>query len=472
MRSLALVLGASLLVFGCSSSPGGNNGNGGSGGSGGGVGGGGGSGGSGGGNAGSGGSGGGGGSGGPTADMARGPDMAMVVDRDPTAHPPPIDIQGAGPNGALATPEVYTVVWVDPAGGGDDKMMGDQLNSFYTWMLASPYFTNWGSEYGVTGGTAKGVLVVPEAPPALIKESVGSGSGFYKVLQKYVGTTGWPAATDIKSNTVFTFFLDPKTVAEQPLPPPNPPADSCKAFGGYHISQSDFFGGGPTYTYIVVARCPNIPNGPTEWQQDTIAASHELAETVADPQANGNNSGDRSIIAGGGEVGDICIEENIVQMNGSTPYTVQRLWSEKAWQAGNVSPCVPADGPWFGAAIAGNDTSAGAAPYNIVVHVDNSGKGSADFTMQPFSYDNTITSMKFELVQSLMPMGIALTPNIARSATSGMWGTGAPGTTFKVHIDASGAQPGKTGILGFAVVGSGATQRVSNWWGSLEIVSP
>src|SRR5207237_7925464 len=122
------------------------------------------------------------------------------------------------------------------------------------------------------------------------------------------------------------------------------------------------------------------------------------------------------------------------------------LGSEKAWRTGAADGCVPADGKWFGAAIVGNDTSASAASYNVVVHVDKTGKGSADFTMQPFSYDTTITSMKFELVKSLMPMGITLTPDIARSASSGMWGTGAPGTTFKVHIDASGAKTGKTGI--------------------------
>jgi hypothetical protein len=242
------------------------------------------------------------------------------------------------------------------------------------------------------------------------------------------------------------------------------------AFGGYHNKGQ--ISSGAIVPYLVVARCPDIPNGPTEWQQTTIAASHELAEAASDPITDGTNSGDYHIIAGGGEIGDICIEENITLMNGSTPYLVQRLWSEKTWMTGKADGCVPADGKWFGAAIVGNDTSPMAPSYSIVVHVDGSGNGTADFTMQPFSYDTSITTMKFELVASLMPAGITLTPNIARSATAGVWGMGAPGTTFKVHVTAAGAAQGAAGILGFAVVGTGPTRRISNWWGNLQIVSP
>jgi hypothetical protein len=467
MRSLTLVFGAALLVLGCSSNPGGpGNGNGGGGGSGGGVGGNG-------GNGGSGGGGGSGGSGGPTADMAVGPDMAVHIDRDPTAHPTPIDITNAGPAGTIMAPQVYVVVWVDPANAGDDQQKGMDLVNFYSWMVTSDYFTKWGSEYGVMKGSAASLLIVPEAPPATIKENsslIGqNNSEFVAVLNKYIGQPNWPAANAITGDTIFAFFLDPKTVAQQTNPLTMQTAKSCSEFGGYHITGPV---GNNNVPYIVVARCPDIPNGPTEWQQDTIAASHELAETVADPQADGTNSGDRNTIAGGGEVGDICLEENLVLMNGSTPYTVQRLWSEVAWKAGNVNPCVPADGPWFGAGIKGNDTSANAPSWNVVVHVDKTGKGSADFEIWPFSYDKTITNMRFELVKSLMPAGITLTPDIARSSTSGMWGMGAPGTTFKVHVDASGAKTGKAGILGFAVVGTGATQRVSNWWGRIQIVSP
>jgi hypothetical protein len=467
MRFLALAFGIALFTVGCSSSPDGNHGNGGSGGTGGGVGGTGGSGGTGG----AGGSGGSGGSGGASGgDMAMGPDMAQVLDRDPTAHPSPIDIPQTTTSGTLSNAEVYVVVWSDPANANDDQTMGQQLVAFYTWMLGSDYYTQWGAEYGIKAGTAKNLLVIPEAPPAILNENsslFSNNSDFVKALTKYIGTTGWPAAADIDSNTVFAFFTDPKTSVQQKNPLTGQVAASCTAFGGYHIT-------GPiaskTVPYIVVARCPDQPNGPTEWQQDTVAASHELAETAADPSANGLNSGDRTIIAGGGEVGDICIEENITLTDGTNPYVVQRLWSESAWKAGNVDPCVPADGPWFGAAIVNSDASTPA--YNITVHVDATGKGSADFSMQPFSYDPTITSLRFELAASLIPAGLTLTPNIARTATSGVLGTGAPGTTFKVHIDAVGAKTGKTGIVGFAVSGTGATERVTNWWGDIQIVSP
>jgi hypothetical protein len=63
-----------------------------------------------------------------------------------------------------------------------------------------------------------------------------------------------------------------------------------------------------------------------------------------------------------------CIEENLTLVNGTTPYLVQRLWSEKTWAEKRENPCVPADGKWFGAAIVGNDP---ATSYNINLHVDS-----------------------------------------------------------------------------------------------------
>jgi hypothetical protein len=52
-----------------------------------------------------------------------------------------------------------------------------------------------------------------------------------------------------------------------------------------------------------------------------------------------------------------------------------------------------------------------------------------------------------------------------------------------VHVDAKGYQfppalpfgvqnPATASIVVFAVSGSGATQRVTNWWGSLTISNP
>jgi hypothetical protein len=411
-------------------------------------------------------------------DMATGADMAMNLpppDHNPTQHPAQIHLTKV--TATNTAPQIYTVVWVDPNNAAsDDKQKGTDANTFLDWMLNDPtYWVAWGTQYGVSAGKAMGVLVIPEAPPATMTDSLLS-SDYATVLNKYLGTTGWPKTTDINAQTVFSFLLNPKTVGQQGSGLPGAQmAKSCVDFGGYHSRQSI---GGKTVPYLVIARCPATPTM-TEWQQVTVAMSHEAAEAAADPQANGTNTADRNVVIGGGEIGDICLEENINITAGTQQYFVQRLWSESTWKAGNVDPCVPADGPWFGAAIIGNDA---ATSYNVNIPV-TSGAGAADFTITPFSYDPNQGAIAFEIVGSTIPAGVTLSPDYAIRVDpntgmimSGMKGYGLAGSTIKVHVavDSSYQFPaGQTSqtvpVLLFAISGSGPTRKVTNWWASFTI---
>lgn len=121
---------------------------------------------------------------------------------------------------------------------------------------------------------------------------------------------------------------------------------SCVDFGGYH-SVIQLANGTPV-TYAVVPRCANF-DGFTGVDAVTAAASHEIAESSTDPLVQldaaylSTDSAHRywATILGGGEVGDMCAQNlgSFVKFP-DLPYTVQRIWSNKAAVAG-TDPCTP-----------------------------------------------------------------------------------------------------------------------------------
>ena len=108
--------------------------------------------------------------------------------------------------------------------------------------------------------------------------------------------------------------------------------------------------GTPIY-YAVAARCPAVSTFSARSTSRTWAASHELAETVTDPDIVNNawrllyNPSTPWIAPFGGEIGDLC-EGYPLRINN---YVITALYSNAAASAGQ-RPCVPAPaGPMFAA---------------------------------------------------------------------------------------------------------------------------
>src|SRR5262249_38608606 len=94
------------------------------------------------------------------------PDMSLPK-RDPTDHPALTQMDYYGRQ-TLAAPEVWTVVWQG------DEALGAKTNDFINWMLNSgnDFWTPGVSEYKVGAGKGMGVIVLPDAAPATIDDTM------------------------------------------------------------------------------------------------------------------------------------------------------------------------------------------------------------------------------------------------------------------------------------------------------------
>ena len=212
---------------------------------------------------------------------------------------------------------------------------GDPLASdffaFTDALAASQWWKTVTSEYGV--GTVSATAHV--TGPAITTSPDDAAMDSY--VQQAI--SGMPSAAP-NGKTLYMLFLPPGIAGIDPQSGLN---TGCQFYAGYHVPYGT---GGDSRG--VVQRCPLQPGGPTELQDATITASHEIIEAATDPASGtGWNMGDPSApqpwthspwIAGlQGEVGDLCTGTEWTE--GS--YTYQRVWSNAA-AAGGGDPCKPA----------------------------------------------------------------------------------------------------------------------------------
>jgi hypothetical protein len=461
LRSLALVsLSASLVSFGCSKNEEGNKppvvvapdmadgtgtgGNGGSGGTG----------------------GGGGGGGGSTGgmdmakpaggDMGPGlPDLAGIPtqDHDPTLHPPMQKMSTVGTMSKIPAPEVWTVVWK-----GDKAAIGDKVNKFQTWMMGSDYWLNSMKEWGVTGGSAKGVLELPTAAPASIDQSQLDA-----LIDNNMGKGGWPTKN---ANTIMSLVTNPKTSVTSLGQPAG-----CVQFDGYHTISS---GGVP---YLVNCYCNDAAGAP-DFKNLTVTISHEVGEATSDWDLGHNrvnNSTTGAHFLGGGENGDMCLTVNadIKAPDGET-YSVQRLYSHaNAVKNGSEDPCVDPFTPklpYFGAGL----WSGSATDPSMISISRVGGKGSTKIKIEPFAYDASFGPIAFYVPGSLLPKGMTLTPDIARRADpndptkvlgSKAWGN--PGSTTEITVSVDNTFTSVNQPITFLIIAHNYDKSLFNiWWGT------
>lgn len=384
------------------------------------------------------------------------PDLAGLPapDHDPTQHPPLPRFNSATSKGTITAPEVWTVVWKG------DEAVGEQVNKFVDAYLHDDAFTKSLQEYGVGAGTAKGVLVLPDAPPSTIDDSALNA-----LVDNNLGKGAWPAAGD---NVIIAFVSNAKTTVTLQG------SKSCVDFGGYHQVSK----GGTQY--LVDAYCNDPTTMKPDWDELTVTVSHEIGEAASDPSPNiffpSNAAVDSATglpFLGGGEVGDMCINLNHkLKSAAGDEYLVQRMYSDSAAAAGTADPCLPGDGPYFGAGLYGNNPS---DLHVVTITRDNTGKGSATIKIEPFAMDPSVGPIGFYVVGSLVPDGVTLSPNIARKRDANgnvvgmrIWGNPGSTTEVKVNVDAT-FQPTLRPTPFLVVAQTQDLVRVNIWWGTLVI---
>lgn len=259
---------------------------------------------------------------------ARDPDAGNV-----TRFAAPLDA------GADATPRPPQIVWNGGAVLAHPVIVpvtfdGDPLRANIEQAVATIGCTSWwrafAGDYGVGDAIGGAPVHVASPPPAMADDS-----DIRKWILDHV-TSGALAKPD--GNTVYALFYPEGATTTYNG------AESCKGFYGYHdvtVVKGHYA------PYMVVPRCGDL--GVT-----TAVLSHELAEAATDPTLNGfANVADDDIaweLVRASEVADMC---NTIG-NGHIvppdfPFTVQRIWSNRAAFLGQ-NPCVPADGTtWFAA---------------------------------------------------------------------------------------------------------------------------
>jgi hypothetical protein len=342
------------------------------------------------------------------------PDLAIPL-RDPTDHPPLVQIQ-FNQGRLLRHVHVVTVGWK-----GDPLL--DERARFAGWMVDSTYWDPL-KEYGLSRGDATAAYELDgPAPQTLDDAAVGP------LLRSAIASGALPPA---ETDSLYILYLPEGTVSTM-----GTFGQGCIAYGGYHWTTSTGMGTPGLMAYAIIPDC--VP-GPSQFDSDTVVASHELAEAASDPDGAGwfapwlplseigdlctpldatitatfGASGDGGAADDGGAIGD-----------GGTPddggvttrdYLVSRLWSAKTAAQGTSDPCLPVPPSpyvWFGAAV---------DPDGATVQVG----GSTDLPVQPFAY-GPVGRISWHVIE-----GPALGLSIKPSSGSGM-----PGSTQIITISAS-----------------------------------
>ncbi len=369
------------------------------------------------------------------ADMAGLDADMMLQGRDPTDHPPLLQMDYFGGT-TFASMEVWTIVWAG------DEALGARMNEFVDWAVQSDeWWLTAMKEYGVGKGKAMGVLVINAAKPATLDDTAVGPLIRAHIAGTVAGDTQWPTPN---ANTVFAFMV-PVTTHSTMFG-----AQGCTSggaggeYGGYH-SETKIATGSKVYVpYAINLQCDGFA-GNTLFDALTYVTSHELAETATDghPQTKPAYVSQSASQNGlGGENGDLCngLQNSYVASQAEpdagtidNTYFVTRLWSNAAAAAGNLDPCQPAPSnkPYFNVAVESSPAMEPRTP-DIMIQTDANGTAMVQAQFEPFAFGD-VGSIKWSL-QTDVGTGVTLVP------TSG---TANAGDTVRFMINVTKqAQPG------------------------------
>ncbi len=338
-----------------------------------------------------------------TADLASPPDLAVF---QPTL---PRLANHGGP--VIAAMELWTVVFPG------DETLGAHLDAFHRDMFGTSYYwTGILGQYGVGDGSARGVIVLPQAKPATLAHDA------IPALLDGVAVPGGRNA-----NTVLALVV-PKTTMVTGVP---------AGEAAYHNET-------PKGPFIVLLQ-KDIGVG-TAFDSLTFFASHEAAEVATDPYLNTKPAWFVDALgARFGEVADVCnpLDAEIYAVSdGGMPdnglYVVARLWHEQAAEGGKIDPCwTYAKGvPWFDVAVDPEVVTAAAG-------------ASATVTLHPFAYGD-VGAIDWEIDGA--PAGVTAAPQ-----------TGTSNVGDAVPVTITLANPPSNDFV-LAVVGTSQKTTYSSVW--------
>jgi hypothetical protein len=220
----------------------------------------------------------------------------------------------------LSHARVSTLFW---GAGWKQSSLPGYFNNFFRELFADGRYLANLAQYGTPSmPIGNGTFVATASDPAALGDQV-TDDQIQEEIRAQVAAHALPAPD---ANTVYVVFTPPHVVVVDATG-----ADSVNDFAGYH---DYFFGGqGGGFAYAVIP----YDDQSRDARLLTIAASHELAEAVTDPQPTQSTLGwyDRR----NGEIGDIPpllylagrigvtdLVDVLVGRDG-TRYAVQKIWS-------------------------------------------------------------------------------------------------------------------------------------------------
>jgi hypothetical protein len=321
------------------------------------------------------------------ADLRPAPPDMLLPDRDPTDHPPALQVTNHG-GPTIAAMEPYTIVW------NGDEALGDKVNTFLSYLVQSDYWVAVTTEYGGGKGTPKSVIVLDDAAPAALDDSLMDG-----IVNGLVTSGKLPSTND---NTVL-FFVVPQSTKSTLFG-----ANGCFDYGGYH-AETQMLINGRHQPYAVNLQCAGSALASSSgFDSLTVTISHESVEAQTDPHPFSAPGWVNTESPVGGEVGDLCVySDTTITAPGAagqpdTIYAVTTIYSETAAKAGNKEPCQPSPvgQPFYSVAV---------NPPEVVVTTDATGVGDADAAYEPFAFGD-VGTIRWSIEQP-PGQGIKVTPS-------------------------------------------------------------
>jgi hypothetical protein len=241
----------------------------------------------------------------------------------PAAHPPlPIIPSQGGP--IVLHPEVITITWAsDP--------IAPDLEAFDDWMVASSFWKDLMSEWGVGPGTHGKSYRVPTPAPATLDDAAVQA-----LIANAIATSDLPPPS---ADRIYAVYPPAGTEVT------NFGAVGCQGFQAYHYSFTPA-GASALAVYAITPRCAST-QGMTPLDYTTWGMSHEIMEAASDPDwaHPAYVIQDQSLLTPEpGENADLCTGHP-TRIDG---HMVTRNWSNVAAKNGD-RPCAPATpGPGFG----------------------------------------------------------------------------------------------------------------------------
>jgi hypothetical protein len=235
----------------------------------------------------------------------------------------------------------------------------------------SAYWKAISSEYGVGAVTVVDAIDIPDDPGPMVYDD-----DIQTWLESRFDGTHPEWGNKPLDGAIYTLFY-PTTTTISMNPPgfdagvsdsgrPRGTNQSCRSFLGYHANRQIGGFGGTQISYAVIPQCKPFGGGDAGADAGlspdavTSTSSHEWIEAATDPYplttpAYATVDDDHlawSTVVGGGEVGDMCAQDDdSFYSDPEIGYVVQRSWSNAAAKAG-LRPCVPPSttDPYFNAA--------------------------------------------------------------------------------------------------------------------------